>query len=44
LKTDTEILSGFYHSVNGFRKTDKKILKTVERLKIPVYNGCMEKE
>ena len=43
MKADTEILSGFYHSVNGFQKTDKKILKTVERLKIPVYNGCMEK-
>jgi len=43
LKADTEILSGFYHSVNGFQKTDKKILKTVERLKIPVYNGRMEK-
>ena len=44
MKADTEILSGFYHSVNGFQKTDKKILKTVERLKIPVYNGRMEKE
>ena len=43
MKADTEILSGFYHSVNGFQKTDKKILKTVERLKIPVYNGRMEK-
>ena len=43
MEADTEILSGFYHSVNGFQKTDKKILKTVERLKIPVYNGCMEK-
>ena len=43
MKADTEILSGFCHSVNGFKKTDKKILKTVERLKIPVYNGCMEK-
>ena len=43
MKADTEILSGFYHSVNGFQKTDKKILKTVESLKIPVYNGCMEK-
>ena len=43
MKADTKILSGFYHSVNGFQKTDKKILKTVERLKIPVYNGCMEK-
>ena len=43
MEADTEILSGFYHSVNSFQKTDKKILKTVERLKIPVYNGCMEK-
>ena len=43
MKADTKILSGFYHSVNGFQKTDKKILKTVERLKIPVYNGRMEK-
>ena len=43
MKADTEILSGFYRSVNDFQKTDKKISKTVERLKIPVYNGCMEK-
>ena len=43
MKADTEILSGFYRSVNDFQKTDKKILKTVERLKIPLYNGRMEK-
>ena len=43
MKTDTEILSGFYRSVNDFQKADKKISKTIERLKIPVYNGCMEK-